>query len=249
MNALVLALLLVSQPGGLLPRKPSSPHPDSSSGPANAPGEFPTEPVAPPLIVDEPPPSAGAPAPAPPAPAPSPAQPSAASSPATASPATPSPAPAPVPPQASAAPPPPVAPPTTPPPSTLPPAPPRAPAQSTPPAMAAPGAPPALRSYPGPKGPGPAPLAPGHGTGQWILTQRYGWVFMARPEAPPRVYGQPFAYVYRPSYGWTWVEAPWLIGPRARPGVYGPPRFGWPAGPGRWPYLPGPYYARPWPPA
>ncbi|HET6438973.1 MAG TPA: hypothetical protein VFG59_12975 [Anaeromyxobacter sp.] len=50
----------------------------------------------------------------------------------------------------------------------------------------------------------------------------YSWV-------PPDGYGEPYAYVYYPDYGWTWVVAPWVwgIGPWPFFGVLGPVRFGW----------------------
>jgi hypothetical protein len=38
----------------------------------------------------------------------------------------------------------------------------------------------------------------------------------------------PYAYVYYPSYGWTWLAAPWIWGWGAYPyfGVHGPLGFG-----------------------
>jgi len=231
MNALFLALLLVSQPG-LLPRKPPSAQSDVKNGAVNPPEQFPNEPATPPVILDEAPKAPAAPATAQPAPAPTLPQASAAPTPAPAARATPQPAPAPTPAQ------------------------PPAQAQAAPPPAAQPGAPPVLRPYPSIPGPGHAPAAPSYGTGQWIYTQRYGWVFMPRSAAysplPPNGYGQPYTYVYHPQHGWTRVEAPWAWGvaPWPRFGVFGPPWFGWRGSgpwptPWRWRYVPGPYYVRP----
>src|SRR5258707_11553372 len=40
---------------------------------------------------------------------------------------------------------------------------------------------------------------------------------------------EPYEYFYSTSYGWSWLEAPWVWGWGASPyfGVYGPSRFGW----------------------
>jgi hypothetical protein len=42
----------------------------------------------------------------------------------------------------------------------------------------------------------------------------------------------PYSYVYYPSYGWTWLAAPWVWGWGAHPyfGARGPMGFGWYAG-------------------
>jgi hypothetical protein len=39
----------------------------------------------------------------------------------------------------------------------------------------------------------------------------------------------PSEYVYYPTYGWTWVTAPWVFGWGIQPffGVYGPGHYGW----------------------
>jgi hypothetical protein len=64
----------------------------------------------------------------------------------------------------------------------------------------------------------------------------------------------PSEYVYYPSYGWTWVTAPWVFGWGVRPyfGVYGAAHFGWynhyAIGGGGWRgygYRPASGYARP----
>ncbi|HXJ80872.1 MAG TPA: hypothetical protein VMS64_19610 [Candidatus Methylomirabilis sp.] len=85
--------------------------------------------------------------------------------------------------------------------------------------------------------------------GQWIYTQQYGWIWMPYADAytsiPPGGSGEPYAYVYYPSQGWTWVVAPWVwgIGPWPYFGAYGPARFawyghGWWRSPWRWHYAP-----------
>ncbi len=83
----------------------------------------------------------------------------------------------------------------------------------------------------------PAPPQPsderatGGTTGQWVYTQQYGWVWMPYADdflyVPP--YGPPYAYLYYPLYGWTWVVAPWIYGWGPWPffGFYGAVHYGW----------------------
>ncbi|MGD0839177.1 MAG: hypothetical protein ABSB49_21280, partial [Polyangia bacterium] len=69
--------------------------------------------------------------------------------------------------------------------------------------------------------------------GQWVYTGQYGWVYM--PYGDQYVYEgvatdpNPYAYVYYPSYGWSWLAAPWLWGWGPYPyfGVRGALGFGW----------------------
>jgi hypothetical protein len=83
------------------------------------------------------------------------------------------------------------------------------------------------------------PAAPA-AQGQWVRTSQYGWVWMPYGNgyayAPPDG-GDPLMYVYYPSFGWTWVIAPWLWGWGPMPffGVAGWWHFGWWGhGFGRW---------------
>ncbi len=68
-------------------------------------------------------------------------------------------------------------------------------------------------------------------TGQWVYTQQYGWVWM--PYADRYLYlppdGPPYAYLYYPAYGWTWVAAPWIFGWGPWPyfGFHGAFYYGW----------------------
>jgi len=62
---------------------------------------------------------------------------------------------------------------------------------------------------------------------------------------PPGGYGEPYAYVYYPAYGWTWLAAPWMwgYGPWPYFGYYGSVRYGWYGHgwwrhPSRWRYAP-----------
>jgi hypothetical protein len=111
--------------------------------------------------------------------------------------------------------------------------------------------------------------APGAPAGQWVDTQQYGRIWMPYSDAytyiPPGGTGEPCAYVYYPSYGWTWVVAPWIWGwgpwPvfSLGPVYYGWYGHGWWRTPYRWHYAPGyaggyphgvrpaPYAARPAP--
>ncbi len=69
--------------------------------------------------------------------------------------------------------------------------------------------------------------------GEWAYTEQYGWVWMpygaAYAVTPEDEYGDPYMYVYYPSTGWAWVEAPWLWGwgPAPRFGVSAGVRYGW----------------------
>jgi hypothetical protein len=77
-----------------------------------------------------------------------------------------------------------------------------------------------------------AQAAPG---GQWVHTQQYGWVWM--PYGNQYVYtpedtsgsANPYAYVYYPTYGWTWLAAPWVWGwgPHVYFSIGRPGYFGW----------------------
>ncbi|HEX9107983.1 MAG TPA: hypothetical protein VF832_12160 [Longimicrobiales bacterium] len=98
-----------------------------------------------------------------------------------------------------------------------------------------------------------APAAPS-ATGQWVYTNQYGWVWAPYGDqysyVPPDGYGEPYLYVYYPSYGWTWLSAPWVwgIGPWPYFGVFGPVRFGWFVHgwwhtPWRWHFRPAPFRA------
>ena len=93
------------------------------------------------------------------------------------------------------------------------------------PASASPGAPP-------PSAPGAAPPA-----GQWTFTQQYGWLWMPYDQRYTYVVDSAslaYEYVWYPSFGWSWVVAPWVLGLGVTPfwGVGGPLRFTW--------------YSRPW---
>jgi len=107
----------------------------------------------------------------------------------------------------------------------------------------------ALPSPPSQRPPPPVAQAP---RGQWIHTAQYGWVWMPYADAytyvPPGGAGEPYAYVYGPSFGWSWVVAPWIwgYGPWPYFGIAGPRFYGWYGhgwwrNPGRWHYAP-----RPW---
>lgn len=85
--------------------------------------------------------------------------------------------------------------------------------------------------------------------GQWVYTQQYGWIWMPYSDryayVPTDGYGEPYAYVYYPAYGWTWLGAPWMwgFGPWPYFGYYGPVRYawyghGWWRNPSRWRYEP-----------
>lgn len=92
------------------------------------------------------------------------------------------------------------------------------------------------------------------GSGQWVYTEQYGWIWMPYSDAytsvPADGYGQPYQYVYYPAYSaWSWVVAPWIwgIGPWPYFGAYGPVHYGWYGHgwwrtPTHWHYAPHPYH-------
>ncbi|HTJ42177.1 MAG TPA: hypothetical protein VL463_08775 [Kofleriaceae bacterium] len=66
--------------------------------------------------------------------------------------------------------------------------------------------------------------------GQWVYTQQYGWVWQPYGDQYVRSdYDNPYAYVYYPSQGWTWLSAPWVVGVGVRPyfGSYGYAHYRW----------------------
>jgi len=79
----------------------------------------------------------------------------------------------------------------------------------------------------------PVAINPVPSAGQWVYTDLYGWVWM--PYGDQYAYAgtvpgsSPYAYVYYPSRGWTWLAAPWILGGGAYPyfGVRGALGFGW----------------------
>jgi hypothetical protein len=113
--------------------------------------------------------------------------------------------------------------PPTPPPDILPPAPP-----SQPPAL-----PVQAQAQAQPQIQQTATPAQGSGSGQWVYTSQYGWIWM--PYGNQYTYegtpndANPYSYAYYPSYGWMWLAAPWVWGWGVYPyfGVRGPMGFGW----------------------
>jgi hypothetical protein len=76
--------------------------------------------------------------------------------------------------------------------------------------------------------------------GQWVDTDRYGWIWVPAGSEATAVDAQPYVYLYAPSYGWTWFVSPWGFGPyRAGPWIHA----GVNAGP--WPRAPYRYYTGP----
>lgn len=84
------------------------------------------------------------------------------------------------------------------------------------------------------------PTTPG---GQWVDTAQYGWLWMpygsqyaSVPEDDGMGDGDPYAYVYEPNAGWTWLAAPWLMGwgPYVTFGDGGGWGYGWFRGPWAW---------------
>ena len=80
----------------------------------------------------------------------------------------------------------------------------------------------------------PAPSVPGAPppAGQWTYTQQYGWLWMPYDQRYTYVVDSAslaYEYVWYPTFGWSWVVAPWVLGLGVTPfwGVGGPVRFAW----------------------
>jgi hypothetical protein len=73
-------------------------------------------------------------------------------------------------------------------------------------------------------------------SGQWTYTQQYGWLWMPYDQRFTYVVDDAalaYEYVWYPTFGWTWVTAPWVLGFGVTPywGAYGPGHFAWYAHP------------------
>lgn len=106
-----------------------------------------------------------------------------------------------------------------------------------------------------PKPPPPAPQSErqqSSGSGQWVYTEQYGWVWMPygdRYTHVPPDGSPPNMYVYEPEVGWCWVVAPWLWGWGPMPyfGTLGYRHYAWfGVGLGRWHGFGGHYGYRSW---
>ena len=69
-------------------------------------------------------------------------------------------------------------------------------------------------------------------SGQWTYTNQYGWVYL--PYAQNYTYvapdgGTAYTYAWYPTYGWRWIDSPWVLGWGPSPywGSYGYSRFAW----------------------
>jgi len=103
----------------------------------------------------------------------------------------------------------------------------------------------AAAASPGEPSPPPPPASPntpaasgaaapaGVPPGQWVWTAQYGWTWMPYADpytyVPADGYGAPYMYVYCPTFGWSWLLAPWVwgLGPWPHFGVFGVAHFGW----------------------
>ncbi|HEY3256169.1 MAG TPA: hypothetical protein VGJ91_19555, partial [Polyangiaceae bacterium] len=82
-----------------------------------------------------------------------------------------------------------------------------APAPSTPPPAAAP--PPATTP---PLATDSANWTYSYPSGHWVYANGYGWIWVPANTVTVDDSGVPYAYLYTPSYGWTWYVSPWGAG-------------------------------------
>jgi hypothetical protein len=96
-----------------------------------------------------------------------------------------------------------------------------------------------MEAHPRPGAPQP-PARPGAtaaaASGQWTYTQQYGWLWVPYDQSDTYVADNSalaYEYVWYPTYGWTWVVAPWVLGLGIAPfwGPLGPVHFAWYAHP------------------
>jgi hypothetical protein len=109
--------------------------------------------------------------------------------------------------------------------------------QAAPPDQAPP--PPQGQNAPAPPSAPPAPpdaaQAQAQTEGQWVYTDRYGWIWVPAGSEATTVNAQPYAYLYAPAYGWTWFVSPWGFGPyRAGPWIHAVNAGPWPGAPYRY---------------
>jgi hypothetical protein len=77
------------------------------------------------------------------------------------------------------------------------------------------------QAAPAPPTPAPPAGAQVQAQGQWVNTDQYGWVWVPAASEAVEVSAQPYAYLYAPSFGWSWFVSPWGVGPyRAGPWVH-----------------------------
>ena len=88
-------------------------------------------------------------------------------------------------------------------------------AQAEPPSTTPAAAPP-LQPYVAP--PPPTPPPPGYTRGEWIHTEDLGWLWVPGESSTVTYDDVPYAYMYTPSYGWTWYVSPWGVGAYYRGG-------------------------------
>ena len=70
--------------------------------------------------------------------------------------------------------------------------------------------------------------------GRWVYTAKYGWVFVPggvqteeNPYSAPAAPAYPYAYVYQPALGWSWLGTPWIWGAGNLYWPWYSRRFGW----------------------
>jgi hypothetical protein len=56
----------------------------------------------------------------------------------------------------------------------------------------------------------PSPTYP---AGHWVYSNAYGWLWVPDGSSSVEVEGEPYVYLYTPSFGWTWYVSPWGWGP------------------------------------
>jgi hypothetical protein len=72
----------------------------------------------------------------------------------------------------------------------------------------------------------PPAQVPVQTSGEWQFLDGEGWVWVPAGTAAYNVESQPYAYLYTPTYGWTWYVSPWGWGPYYRGGWIHAPYWG-----------------------
>ena len=83
--------------------------------------------------------------------------------------------------------------------------------------------------------PAPPDAAQTQAEGQWVYTDRYGWIWVPAGSEAATANAQPYVYLYAPTYGWNWFLSPWGFGPyRAGPWIHAVHAGPWPRAPYRY---------------
>lgn len=59
----------------------------------------------------------------------------------------------------------------------------------------------------------PGAVRPAPPSGRWVYLAEHGWVWTPANARAVNFEGVPYAFLYTPTFGWTWYVSPWGWGP------------------------------------